>query len=195
MKQCCPECGHVAPLTAFAAEADAREALAIAMRLPGQLGDSVLRYLALFRPAKRALAWSRALKLLGQLATDIDRGYISRHGRDWAAPVDAWRDALHTVVSQREALTLPLKDHSYLYEIICRGANRVEAKAEQAVEDKRRARKRGAPEPAAPASPEAPTTGGPNARRRPPVTDAMRDQIDAAIAATKSSAQPTDNEV
>jgi hypothetical protein len=167
MKQCCPECGHVGPLTAFAAEAEAREALAIAARLPGALGDPVLRYLALFRPAKRALAWPRALKLLQQLAADIERGAITRRGRDWAAPQAAWAAALASVTDQREALTLPLKDHSYLYEILCRGANRAEAGAEAQRETRRRQR--------------TPTAAKPDPDKRTPVPAALRGEIDRAL--------------
>lgn len=189
MKVCCPECGHVAPLTAFASEADARDCLAIALKMPGPLGDSVLRYLALFRPAKRALPWSRALKLIRPLAADIERGRIQRHGRDWAAPQDAWQSALQTVIGQRDSLSLPLRDHNYLYEIICRGANKTEAAAEEQHEQQRK--RDGAERRAAQDEPS-------RASRRPPLTDGLRSQIDRAVATARSGTQtpqskPEDN--
>ena len=140
MKCVCPECGHVAGMTAFAGEAEARDCMAIALRMPRGLADNLMRYLSLFRPPKRALSWARALKLMRELERDIDRGYVSRRGRDWAAPMDAWQAAIATVLEQRDNLTLPLRDHSYLHEIITRGANKTEAVAEQKREDKRRQR-------------------------------------------------------
>ena len=140
MKCVCPECGHVAGMTAFAGEAEARDCMAIALRMPRGLADNLMRYLSLFRPPKRALSWHRALKLMRELERDIDRGYVSRRGRDWAAPMDVWEAAIATVLEQRDNLTLPLRDHSYLHEIITRGANKTEAVAEQKREDKRRKR-------------------------------------------------------
>ena len=163
MKCCCPECGHVDRLLAFAGEADARECLLLATYWPPALGDALIRYLQLFRPRRKALAWSRALRLMQTLSADIERGIIQRRGRSWAAPHAAWQDALATVVARRDELTLPLKDHAYLYEIICRGANRHEAAAEQQVEDRRRnqADRRRSAQPAQPAgSHAAPPPGG-----------------------------------
>lgn len=140
MKCCCPECGFVGSMTAFAGEADARECMRLALQMPRPLADSLMRYLSLFRPPKRALSWSRALKLMQQLHHDIERGFVTRHGRDWSAPQDVWQSSLATMLEQRDKLTLPLRDHSYLYEIISRGANRGEAQAEQQREDARRRR-------------------------------------------------------
>ena len=59
MKCVCPECGHVAGMTAFAGEAEARDCMAIALRMPRGLADNLMRYLSLFRPPKRALSWSQ----------------------------------------------------------------------------------------------------------------------------------------
>ncbi|MES1936709.1 hypothetical protein [Salinisphaera hydrothermalis] len=140
MKGCCPECGHIGGLMQFVDEGDARRCLALAFEFPAPLAGALVAYMRLFQPPKRALAWSRALKLMQQLHADIKRGYITRRGRDWVAPQDAWLEALQGAVARRDELTLPLKDHAYLYEIISRGANKGEAQAEQAREDARRKR-------------------------------------------------------
>lgn len=150
MKQCCPNCGFVAGLAAFANEAEARECLALALKWPAPLADALVRYMQLFRPPKRALAWSRAYKLMRELHDALDAGCIERHGRTWAAPRPAWEPALRAVTAKRDELTLPLKDHAYLYEILCRQANKVEAKAEQKTEVKRRTRRPDTPRPDTP---------------------------------------------
>lgn len=149
MKMCCPNCGHVDRLLAFASEAEARECLGLALKFPAPLADALIAYMQLFRPPQRALSWSRALRLMSALHVDLERGCIERKGRSWAAPRPAWEPALRTVIGKRDELTLPLKDHAYLYEILCRGANRVEAKAEQQAEVKKRTRRQAQAKPAA----------------------------------------------
>lgn len=140
MKGCCPECGYIAGLMQFVNERDAHEFKDLALRWPAPLRDPLVRYMALFNPPKRAMGWGRATKLMRQIVTDIERGTITRRGRDWIAPHDAWHAALTTVINQHDTLTLPLRDHNYLYEIISRGANKGEAQAEQQREDARRKR-------------------------------------------------------
>ncbi|ROO28229.1 hypothetical protein [Salinisphaera orenii] len=140
MKACCPTCGQIGDLMQFVAEGDARKTMALALKWPAPLADALVRYLQLFQPPQRALAWSRAHRLMAELHADIERGAIERHGRTWAAPQPVWQTALQTVVARRDELTLPLKDHAYLYEIICRGANKAEAETEDAREKQRRNR-------------------------------------------------------
>lgn len=139
MKAACPSCGQAGPLLSFAAEADARETVALALRCPANLGEPMLRYLTLFRPAKRALAWDRAKRLLGELVVDIERGQISRQNRLWVAPHAAWAYALTETLSRRETLRLPLKDHGYLYSIVQSWSSQGEAAQEAAEEAERQA--------------------------------------------------------
>ena len=134
----------------FVNERDAHEFKDLALRWPAPLREPLVRYLALFNPPKKRMGWGRATNLMRQLVTDIERGHINRRGRDWIAPHDVWHAALTTVINQRDTLTLPLRDHSYLYEIITRGANKTEAVAEQKREDKRRRRTERAAEKATP---------------------------------------------
>lgn len=188
MKCCCPECGHVAGMAQFASEADARECMRLAMEMPRPLADALMRYLQLFRPPQRALSWSRALRLMQPLHADITRGCITRRGRDWVAPQAAWQNALQTTVNRRDELTLPLRDHSYLYEIISRDANKGEAQAEQRVEDQRR--KRGDRERAAPTSPH----DDPSIQRAAPPGGSIRAALSQARAATASPTTQSNEE-
>lgn len=130
----CPCCGGRFSIEAALTDEAARRAVAAALAMPAPLGESVLRYLALFRPAKRALSWSRATRLLEELNAAIRAGTIRRHGRDWAAPQALWMEALRRVTEQPPA-QLPLKDHAYLFEIVCRLSSSGEARQEQRRQD------------------------------------------------------------
>ncbi|MDP1681048.1 MAG: hypothetical protein Q8L39_04660 [Burkholderiales bacterium] len=111
----------------------AREAVMAALALPAPLGKLLVQYLALFRPAQRQLSFDRAQSLLSELAPMIEAARIERGGRTWVAPLEYWKAAIEEMLAKRDKLTLPLKSHGYLLEIIAGYAN----KAEGAVETKR----------------------------------------------------------
>jgi len=106
----CPNCALNFPLVAGLNEADAKRYAALMGELPPALAKPLTQYLALFKPAKTGLTWSRALKLLGELLPDIRRGQVRRNGRDWPAPADYWSLAIQTMLEQRDKLTLPMLD-------------------------------------------------------------------------------------
>lgn len=118
MKTRCPACGAENSLDALIAHDEARQALWSLAQIGGEMTMSVLRYLSLFRPSKSALSFNRVAVLLGELLIDMQRGQIQRHGQMFDVSVEIWTAALQTVVSRRESLTLPLKSHGYLYEIL-----------------------------------------------------------------------------
>jgi hypothetical protein len=123
------------------ADEAARQAVAAALGIPANLKEPVLRYLALFRPDKHALSWSRAGKLLDELAGMIASGTITRDGRVYSAPVDVWAKALDQLQAKQagdKPLTRPLKNHGYLLEIVRGMADKAEARQEQVREDRRR---------------------------------------------------------
>ena len=134
MKLVCPSCGATNSADGITSDVDARAALLVAAELPADLGPLCIRYLGLFRPGKRALAWDRARRLLDELAEQIRAGTIRRRGRDWPVPVGAWRSALQTMLDKRDSLDLPLKSHGYLLEIVAGLSDRAEAQAERAAE-------------------------------------------------------------
>lgn len=137
MKTTCPACGSVASLDALIGTEGAREAIQAALRLPAPLGKLLVQYLALFRPAKRQLSFDRVASILGELQPMIEAASIERNGRTWSAPQDYWKLALEEIIAKRDRLTLPLKSHGYLLEIIAGYSNRAEAKQEAQTESRR----------------------------------------------------------
>lgn len=133
----CPGCGFTADIEAFLLDAVAREVVLLAFSLPAPLGERLLRYLRLFAPPKRALAWDRVLRLLLDLAPAIAEARVERNGRTWAAPLDYWSMALDDMLARRDQLQLPLKSHGYLFEIVAGLSNKAEGKAEAKTEQQR----------------------------------------------------------
>lgn len=140
MQITCPCCaGRFSIEAAFTDEA-ARAAVAAALKFPAPLGELVLRYIALFRPAQRALSWDRAARLLHELLEPISAGRVQRDGRWYEAPIEAWRHALEQMLDQRDRLRLPLKSHGYLIEIVIGAVDRVAAETERRREEANRNR-------------------------------------------------------
>lgn len=133
MQITCPSCSSRFSIDAAINDRDTRVAVAMALQLPGELGPLILRYLPLFNPRQRSLAWSRAAKLLTELNEAITAQCVRRKGRDWAVTVPMWERALTTVLERRDGgkLELPFKDHAYLYTVVCGEADKVEGAAEK----------------------------------------------------------------
>ena len=120
MRTRCPSCGATLSLDALIAHDSAREALTAAFKLSGALGSALVRYLALFRPESRELTMDRVARLVGDLLPDLQAQRISRNGQVYDAPLEAWVWAIEQARAARDAgrLTLPLKGHGWLYEVI-----------------------------------------------------------------------------
>jgi hypothetical protein len=134
----CPACGATFSLDAIIGHEGAREAVLVALQLPAPLGKTLIQYIGLFRPAQRALSMDRLAKLLNELLPMISKAQIERNGTIYAAPVDYWRNAMETMLASRDKLTLPLKSHGYLLEVIAAAAEKTAAKAEQQHEQGRK---------------------------------------------------------
>ncbi len=137
MRLNCPACGASLSLDAIIGHEGARDAVMTALALPAPLGKLLVQYLALFRPAQRTLSMDRVANLLGELLPMIESARVERNGRVWAAPQESWRLALDELLAKRDRLTLPLKSHGYLLEVIAGMANKVEAKQETQREQQR----------------------------------------------------------
>lgn len=141
MRLICPCCHAHASVESWLNDVDARMALAAAAALPSDVGEAVLRYLGLFRPAQRSLGWKRSLRLITDISSWLHAGRITHRGREWAVTPAGLRTAIDTMLSRRDKLDLPMVDHAYLLTILCGQAD----KAEAVVESQREAdRKRGA---------------------------------------------------
>ncbi|MDO5289331.1 MAG: hypothetical protein Q4F13_06815 [Pseudomonadota bacterium] len=135
----CPNCGASASLDALVAHQALRQALAdVLALLPA--GGLLLRYLGLFRPAQRELRPERAARLLRELLPDMQRGAITRRGREWPAAPQLWQTALDAVLdaAAKGSLQPPLQDHGYLYEVLMRLSDKQEAGQEAQREQERR---------------------------------------------------------
>ena len=150
MQVTCPCCHARFPLDAALADDSARAALEEMGQLGGDVARLAIGYLGCFRPAGRALAWSRAVKLLRELSEAMHEHYLRRSGRLWRVTREQWVEALGIVVERHHQgqITLPLKDHGYLFEVARRLVDRAEAEAERAAEAEVRNRLRSGDGPA-----------------------------------------------
>ena len=139
----CPVCAAELSIEQLFANAETRAAFArlAAMSLP--LGSKVLAYVGLFAPARNRMSVARKVALIEALLPDLQRGAITRKGRDWAVSHDDWRAAIDQMLAARDArkLSLPLTSHGYLYEVLAGLADKAEASAERAQEQERRGRR------------------------------------------------------
>ena len=130
MNLCCPGCGLRGPLECFSADKDARHFGALMGRVPPPLAEGLLRYLGLFAPAKHATTFAKARRLLEELVPMIEAGRIRRARREWPVSIAQWDEGLRHMAERRAQLTLPLKSHGYLLEVLAGAVDRLEAKAE-----------------------------------------------------------------
>lgn len=137
MKIRCAACGATSSLDAAIAHDDAAQAISTALGMT-QVGRLLVQYLGLFRPAKNTLSFDRVNTLLNELLPIIQSGQVDRAGRTWPAPMPYWQAALEQILASRQRLTLPLKGHGYLFEIIAGMGNKAEAQVEAKAETARR---------------------------------------------------------
>lgn len=128
MRLRCPACGSENTLDVLIAHEGARAAIWAALNLEPVLGPLVGQYLGLFRPVKHALSGDRVALLLGELTPMIHAAQIERNGRAYPAPREIWKQAIGVMLSSRDSLSLPLKNHGYLLSVI---ANMADSQAKQ----------------------------------------------------------------
>ncbi len=118
MKLVCPSCGATASAEGWANDATAREAILAMAALPSPLHLSTMRYISLFRPAKSALSWKKALRLVGEIRDLCGAGYVSAQGQiDRNCPPRIWATAMDDMVERQGAIKRPLKSHNYLRQV------------------------------------------------------------------------------
>jgi hypothetical protein len=108
------------------------------------LGAMLLRHIRLHKPPKQRLRMTRLRELLSELAGDMARNVIERHGRTWAVTNDDWRGAFEAVFAavEKGTLQLPLQGNGYLYQVLSRKSDQVEAAQEAKREEDARLRPR-----------------------------------------------------
>jgi hypothetical protein len=137
MRLTCPACGAEYTLDVLIAHDGAREALIEAMGMNLALGKRLVQYLSLFRPAQRQPTMDRVAKILKEISPCIKDARIERNGRVWAVTLDSWTWALDEIVAKKDKLTLPLKSHGYLFEMLISAVDKVEGAAERRIEERR----------------------------------------------------------
>ena len=136
----CPGCALTFPVIAGINDAEARRVAELMGKIPRKIAAYTLIYINLFKPQKSGLTWPRVYTLLSQMEPDITAGQINRNGRIWIARVDHWYIALQEMIDRRHKLTLPIKSHGYLYEILAGLADKAEASVEKKHEQSLRGR-------------------------------------------------------
>jgi hypothetical protein len=139
MKLNCPSCGALMSLDVIVSHDGARDAVQIALQLPAPLGKLIIQYLTLFRPARRQLSLDRVASILGELLPMITDSRISRDGKTYPIAQPIWAAGLQEIMDKhrQKPLTLPLKSHGYLLEILINKAHSAEAKLEAKLEQQR----------------------------------------------------------
>jgi len=138
MRLTCPNCYETISLAALIEHDAAREAIKLALEFPAPLGKQLMQYASLFKPAQRALSMDRFSSILNELLPLIKAAQIERNGRAWPAPQVYWQQAFESMWLTRDKLTLPLKSHGYLLEIISGFANKAEGQQERKSEQGRK---------------------------------------------------------
>lgn len=136
----CPVCGTELSMAQLFAHEETHRAFARLATVSIPLGAKVLQYCTLFAPTKTRLTVAKQVKLVLQLLPDLERQAITYRGRDWAAPLPVWAQAIDQMLAARDLgrLELPMKGHGYLHAIVASLADKVEASAEQQRETERR---------------------------------------------------------
>lgn len=152
MKIACPSCHAELDVGLCLQHEASRRAVARLAQISLPFGALTLRYMALFKPASRALSIDHMVRLVEELLPDIERQSIKRNGREWFAELETWRAAMNVVLgmSEQGRLQLPLRDHALLYQVMANMADKVESKSEASREaDRRKRHEAGVREPGA----------------------------------------------
>ena len=136
----CPVCGAEFDLAVLFTSEESRRTFDRLTANCSPLKGRLAQYAALAKPPKHKLGTDKALRIIKTLLPDIERGTITRNGRDWPAPLPAWAQAIDQMLDRRNAgaLELPMKGHGYLYSILQGMADKHEQQAEQAREQQLR---------------------------------------------------------
>lgn len=120
MKCRCQNCGAVASLDLLISNGEARDALIAITMMSDELTKTAIKYIGMFRPASKDLSWSRVAKLLNEILPMITSETVTRGGVTKKATREMWLAGMKECIAVRDAggLSLPLKTHGYLLEIV-----------------------------------------------------------------------------
>lgn len=120
MKTKCPNCGATHSLDSLIMANKGGEAFLQAFDVPPELKTPIIQYLGLFRSVGRDLSFDRVAKLLAELNPIIHAGKVTFDRQTFDAPVAAWTWAIEQAIKARDEgrLTLPLKNHNWLFAVM-----------------------------------------------------------------------------
>ena len=120
MKTRCHNCGATASLDLLVSTSAAGQAFAEAFNVPAPLAPLMLKYLGMFRPLERELAFGRATTLLKEINPFINKGKLTYNRLTTEAPIAAWAWGINQALTARDkgTLKLPLGNHNYLFSIV-----------------------------------------------------------------------------
>ena len=123
----CPSCGATHSADAWENDVKIRKTLQATCTLPAEVSRVLLPYLGLFRPEKRALTWTKSLKIIGELQQLIAQGHIQVQGKvSRPCPPRIWAQGMEQM-SARTDLSRPMKNHNYLRQIVYQLADQADA--------------------------------------------------------------------
>jgi hypothetical protein len=126
----CPACGATASAPAWEIDMDARTTLQALIQLPRPVAKQALSYLGLFRPAKRALSWRKAGKIINDLAVLVNTGYVEVQGKPARpCPPHLWGQGMEQMAGRTD-LDRPMANHNYLKKIVWQLADQADAGVE-----------------------------------------------------------------
>lgn len=133
MRLICPSCGAIASAEAWANDPACRQTLDLLMKLPPAVASRTLPYLGLFRQGLRGLTWSRALKLVEELAAMVGAATLAWDGKEpRVVSPDAWARAIDSVLARRPEA---LQNHNYLRHAAYETAGRKESRGSPRASD------------------------------------------------------------
>lgn len=133
MELLCPHCRHKFELEQAFQEVDGRKYVNLLTTIPPTLIRPLHNYVQLFTPAKQAMTWTKALRVLKELVPMIKEGQVKCNKATYTTPVKVWVAALTYLVETPPAsLTLPLKGNGYLLSVLVAQAEKAQiVEAEQ----------------------------------------------------------------
>lgn len=137
MKLICPSCGAVASAEAWENDTRWRKLLQVVTSLPVPLPPTVFGYLSLYRPGKSALSVKKALRLTGEIAVLVATVHIQVQGKvARSCRPDHWAAGMEQMTERRGSLSLPLKNHNYLRQIVWQLADEADRQQESATRNR-----------------------------------------------------------
>ena len=133
MKLVCPSCGAQASAEAWRNDAIIRNMMRDLSSLPPPVQKGLFGYLSLFRPPRRGLAWKKAARLMRELGALVAAGHIEVQGRvARPCPPGIWAMGMGQMEERKGGLSLPLKNHNYLRQVVWQLADEADRDREAA---------------------------------------------------------------